>query len=143
MTTYAIINGEGVIANRIILDDAAGWELPEGFTLTIETETAYEIGGTLIDGVYAPPTPAAPDPGIIIPAAKQSVTPRQARLALLAAGLLPSVENAVKAAGGATQITWEYATEIDRNSEMITTLGASLGLSSAAIDLLFKQAASL
>ena len=72
-----------------------------------------------------------------------SVTPRQARLALLSAGLLPAVESAVKAAGGATQITWEYATEINRNDALITTLGSALGLTDAAIDLLFKQAATI
>jgi hypothetical protein len=79
----------------------------------------------------------------IAPPVVTRVTPRQARLALLAAGLLPQVEAAVKAAGGATQITWEYATEIDRNSELINTLGTQLGLTAFAIDYLFNQAATL
>lgn len=73
----------------------------------------------------------------------QTVTARQARIALLAAGLLPAVESAVKAAGGSTKITWEYATEINRTDALIETLGATLGLTDAAIDLLFTQASDI
>ncbi|MGY3589357.1 XkdW family protein [Bradyrhizobium sp. USDA 4350] len=73
----------------------------------------------------------------------QTVTPRQARLALLAAGLLDQVEAAVKTAGGATQITWDYATEVNRSDPMIAQIGASLNLTAAQIDALFVQAATL
>jgi hypothetical protein len=73
----------------------------------------------------------------------QTVTPRQARLALLAAGLLDQVQAAVDAAGGATKITWEYATVIDRNDPMITGIGQALGLTPAQIDNLFANAISL
>ena len=79
----------------------------------------------------------------IAPYTPQTVTPRQARIALLQAGLLDQVEAAVKAAGGATQITWDYATEINRTDPLITTLGASLKLDDATIDVLFKHAATL
>lgn len=71
------------------------------------------------------------------------VTPRQARLALLGAGLLDQVEAAVTAAGGATQITWEYATQILRDDPLILQIGASLGLTQAQIDALFITAAGL
>jgi hypothetical protein len=72
-----------------------------------------------------------------------SVTPRQARLALLAAGLLDQASAAVAAAGGATLITWEYATEFLRNDPLIISIGASLNLTPAQIDALFAQAATL
>lgn len=72
-----------------------------------------------------------------------SVTPRQARLALFGAGLLEQVEAAVDAAGGQTKITWEYATEINRNDPLIQTLGFALGLSDKQIDALFVQAAEI
>lgn len=71
------------------------------------------------------------------------VTPRQARLALLGAGLLTQVEAAVTAAGGATQITWEYATQIRRDDPLIAQIGTSLGLTQAQIDALFIAAAGL
>jgi hypothetical protein len=72
-----------------------------------------------------------------------SVTPRQARLALLAAGLLDQATAAVTAAGGATLITWEYATEFLRSDPLIISIGSSLNLTSAQIDALFAQAATL
>lgn len=72
-----------------------------------------------------------------------SVTPRQARLALLAAGLLDQVQAAVDATGGATKITWEYASAFDRNDPLITSIGASLNLTPSQIDALFASAAVL
>lgn len=69
------------------------------------------------------------------------VTPRQARLALLAAGLLDQVESAVNTAGGATKLTWDYATQVRRKDPLITQIGASLNLTAAQIDALFVYAA--
>ncbi|MEH2525874.1 MULTISPECIES: hypothetical protein [unclassified Bradyrhizobium] len=71
------------------------------------------------------------------------VSPKQARLALLAAGLLDQVEAAVAAEGRATQITWEYATEVNRTDPLIATLGQSLGLTDEAIDQLFRDASQI
>ncbi|MCK1742170.1 hypothetical protein IVA80_15200 [Bradyrhizobium sp. 139] len=73
----------------------------------------------------------------------QSVTPRQARLALLGAGLLDQVESTVTAAGGATYITWGYATEFLRSDPLIVQIGASLGLTDQQIDDLFRTASTL
>ena len=73
----------------------------------------------------------------------QSVSPRQARLALNAAGLLDKANTAVNAAGGATLISWEYASVFLRSDPLIAQIGTSLGLTSAQIDALFVQAATL
>jgi hypothetical protein len=73
----------------------------------------------------------------------EPVSPRQARLALLAAGLLDEVQAAVDAAGGATKITWEYATEISRTDPMIDAIGAALNMTDAQIDALFATAKTL
>lgn len=84
-----------------------------------------------------------PDPYVTpAPAVPQSVSPRQARLALLAAGLLDQVEAAVNAAGGATKVSWDYATQINRTDPLIMTIGASLSLTQDQIDTLFKFAAT-
>ncbi len=73
----------------------------------------------------------------------ESVTPRQARLALLGAGLLNQVEAMVEQSGGATKITWEYATEINRQDPLITGIGNALGLTEEQINALFINASSL
>lgn len=110
----------------------------------------YADDGVTVTGVFAnqqefATTPLAiTDPAITafrspnpVP---QTVTPRQARLALNAAGLLDAVNAAVNAAGGETLITWEYATEVLRTDPLITTLGVALNLSSTQIDGLFTTA---
>ena len=87
-----------------------------------------------------PPPPA--------PIAPQSVTMRQARLALLSAGYLDRVqeafanipdENVKKAA----MIEWEYASTVERQSPFTTQMAALLGLSSTDLDALFTAAAAL
>lgn len=81
----------------------------------------------------APPPPVPP-----------SVTARQARLALLAAGLLDDVETMLAdPARRATQIEWEYATVVERASPLVEAIGGALGLTAAEIDDLFRVAATL
>lgn len=72
-----------------------------------------------------------------------SVTPRQARLALLGAGLLSQVETAVNAAGGAIKISWEFATSINRDDALVGSIATQLSLTEAQIDALFAQAVTL
>lgn len=76
-----------------------------------------------------------------------SVTMRQARLALLYAGLLDQVESAINAIQDQTvrkaaQIEWEYASTVDRNGTLVQSMASSLGLSGSQIDALFTAAAS-
>lgn len=82
------------------------------------------------------PTPPAP----LVP---NSITMRQARLALLNAGLLASVNAGIGAMPEAVQIEWEYAATVDRASPLVATLASALSLSSAALDLLFVQGGEL
>lgn len=73
-----------------------------------------------------------------------AISPRQARLVLLAAGLLATVEAAIAAMpspdGDAARIEWEYATEIRRDSALLEALGPQLGLTAEQIDQMFIQA---
>lgn len=83
-----------------------------------------------------------------VPAIPQSVTMRQARLALLGAGLLDDVNAAIAAIPDATQrraaeIEWEYAATVDRASPFTQLLADGLGLTSEQLDGLFTQAAGL
>ena len=75
------------------------------------------------------------------------VTMRQARLAMLDAGILTSVSDALAAmtgpAGEAARIEWEYAAELKRDHPLVASLSAALGLTSAQLDGLFTAAAGL
>ena len=76
------------------------------------------------------------------PVPKQ-VTMRQARLALLAAGLLDTVETAIAGAGPAAKIEWEYAQEVQRAAGLVPAMAIALGMTEAQIDALFIAAAAL
>jgi hypothetical protein len=80
-------------------------------------------------------------------AALQSVTMRQARLALLSYGLLDDVEAVIitmnEPQRSQTQIEWEYAQTVERDNALVAALGPALGLDDAAIDSLFTLAATL
>lgn len=89
---------------------------------------------------YVPPPPEP----IAVP---QIVTMRQARLALLGAGKLTDVDNAINAlpspAKEAAQIEWEYSQEVNRQNGLVSQLAPLLGMTEADLDALFVAGAAL
>ena len=73
----------------------------------------------------------------------QQVTMRQARLALLSAGLLDDVEMVIAAAGRAAQLEWEYAAVVERSNPAVAIVQQQQALTDAQIDDLFREAAKL
>ena len=138
MARYAIVVA-GVTAN--VIEAAAGFA----------SALATQMGGSAVLSATASPgdaysggnfTAAEPDP--YVPAA---VTMRQARLALLGAGLLTSVETALDAlsepAKSAARIEWDYSNEVQRHNGLVSSLGPALNLTSEQIDTLFVEVAKL
>lgn len=70
-------------------------------------------------------------------------TPRQARLALKAAGLLSAVTGWIAQADEATRIDWEFALEIRRDWAPLLACAHALGLTEAQLDELFILAGAL
>jgi len=112
------------------------------------TEKVTEIPPTLIDGEWTQqwqvqtlsPTEADAAYQASIP---KVVTIRQAKLALLQAGLLDDIEAAMTQADRATQVEWEYATEFRRDWPALLAMQPLLGLTDTQVDDLFKLAATL
>ena len=73
----------------------------------------------------------------------QQVTMRQARLALLSAGLLDDVEMVIATAGREAQLEWEYAAVVDRSGPAVAIVQQQKALTDAQIDGLFREAAKL
>ncbi len=97
--------------------------------------------GWLFDGeLFSPP----PDP---VPTVPVSVTMRQARLALLAAGLLDTADAVIAGipgdVGRAARIEWEYAQEVRRDNALLQQVQALAGFSDQDVDSLFLSAAAL
>lgn len=85
------------------------------------------------------------DPSLM--AVPASVTRRQARLALLQAGLLETVNATIAAmpspAKERAQIDWDDAQTFDRDNQLLAQMAGALGLNDAALDALFVAAAAL
>ena len=116
------------------------YEAEKNITGATEVSRRPSVNHVLQNGVWvfvAPPPPPIPT----------VVTMRQARLAMLDAGILTSVSDALAAmtgpTGEAARIEWEYAAELKRDHPLVASLSAALGLSSAQLDGLFTVAAGL
>jgi hypothetical protein len=116
---------------------------PAGFVL-VESDP---VQGN--DGVYRQNWVEVPStvPGPEVQAIPVAVSMRQARLALLQTGLLDDVEAAIitmdEPQRTATQIEWEYSTEVSRMSSTTAMLAGVLGLTEEQINELFRIAAML
>lgn len=81
------------------------------------------------------------------PLVPSSVSMRQARLALHAAGKLRAVDDAIAALPSsqrdAAQIEWEFASQIERGSPFLQQMATALGMDDKALDDLFLAAAGL
>ncbi len=121
-------------------DSAAVWRAVE------DNSVIERFGFTRANfpGAVAPELPAYVPPPSDVP---QAVTMRQARLALLGAGLLSQVNAAIAsmpgAEGEAARIEWEYAQEVQRHNGFVSLLAPALGLTEAQLDELFTTAATL
>ena len=80
-----------------------------------------------------------PEHIIILP---QVITMRQARLQLLEVGLLDDIE-AFVALDRKSQIDWEYANEVYRQSPLIELVKGALNLTDTQIDNMFVEASKL
>lgn len=121
-------------------DTAQAWVAIE------DNSTIERFNFTRADFPDAQP-PALPEYVPAVVAVPEVVTMRQARLALLGAGLLAQVNTAVAnmpgAEGDAARIEWEYAQEVRRDSPLVAGLSAALGLTDETLDNLYKAAAGL
>jgi len=82
-----------------------------------------------------------PEPADIPPVVIPDISMRQARLALLADGLLDDIEAAMSTPE--YKIWWEYSTVVERNNPLVEQVLAILGKSDAEIDQMFIGASQL
>lgn len=102
-----------------------------------------KIGSSYAEGVFT--QPPAPDPAERLAQEREGmvVSRFQAKAALLQAGLLVEVENAVASGDALTQLAWAEAVEMRRNSPMIATLADAVDLTPEQVDDLFRAAKAI
>ena len=126
---------------RVEKDDTA-----QAWVAIEDNSTIERFDFTRADFPGAQP-PALPGYVPVVDPVPEVVTMRQARLALLGAGLLAQVNTAVAnmpgAEGDAARIEWEYAQEVRRDSPLTAGLSAALGLTDAQLNNLFTAAGAL
>lgn len=110
-----------------VQDELQQWQAHSGPAVVVKTDT--------VERVWT----AVP----IVPAVPPSVTPYQARAALLGAGLLDAVEAHIAGAPETVRLAWEYAMTIERHSPSIAAVSAALDLTADQIDDLFRTAAGI
>ena len=121
------------------------FKLQDDTVYAYETDTQQELiaqaianGWENITGNWPLPQPTS------IP---NTVSMRQARLALFQQGLLANVQTAIDGLAEpqktVTQISWDYATTIQRDDDLVIELSAALGLTSVDLDALFTLASTL
>lgn len=129
------LNAFDVIINTIVVDSLDA--LPD--SVLVDADIGGSIGDSIVEGVLIPKP--------IVQIVPQTVSMRQARLALLGAGRLDAVTAAIAAmtgpSGQAAQIEWEYSQEVWRNKALVLALGPTLGLSSEQLDDLFITASQI
>lgn len=85
-----------------------------------------------------------PTPVVVVP---ERVTMRQARLALLQAGLLDDTEALIASLEGpegqAARIEWDYSSEVHRHKPFVQSLGTQLGFTDEQLDQLFITASQI
>lgn len=128
----------GTVTNIIVADEQ--FTIPGAMMVPVADNDPVFAGCLYRDGVFVPPPPAPP----VVP---QTVSMRQARLALLGAGLLAKVDQLVANLPDppreAAIQEWEYSSEVRRDSTFIASLAPALGLTEAQIDQLFINAAQI
>ena len=117
--------------------------IPKGSSFTPPPDAPIvQLQGGAWVVLSAYPTPSAPP--LVVPA---SITMRQARLALLGAGLLDNVDAAIAALPSpqkeAAKIEWEYSQEVHRHNGFVSVLAPILGMTAEQTDALFIGAANL
>ena len=115
--------------NLMDTEDLHTFVKPDGTEVPLE-----QYCKTLEIGAYT-----EPEPIIIIP---EVITMRQARLQLLEVGLLDDVE-ALVALDRKSQIEWEYASEVYKQSQLVEAIKGSLNLTDTQIDNMFVEASKL
>jgi hypothetical protein len=79
-----------------------------------------------------------PEPADIPPVIIPTLTMRQARLALLDAGLLDEVEAAITTPEN--RIWWDYSTTVERSHPLVNAVLTALGKTETEIDNMFIEA---
>ncbi len=110
------------------------WAFPDGQG---EWITSDDTKVQALIAAFVPPAPPVP----------QVITQRQVRLILLQNNMLDQVNslitNSTATNAKELQISWDFASSVDRNSPFITSMTTAMNLTDTQVDDMFRAAALL
>lgn len=131
MVAYAQVrDSDGLIVNRVAADEGAPLEAPAGFHFVEDDGGLYDIGGTLVNGVYTPPTLPAPSPDQVRRESLLNSALRQEVAAILRTGTPAEIETYVRTKINADAVT-NLATAIafaKRTETALVTIALAIAL---------------
>jgi hypothetical protein len=135
--------GDISIIGKVVDQDAVYGEPDREGNPVVKQEATFLDGwyvNVLVSAVAEAPSPSPGEPSA--PRAPLSVSPRQARLALHALGLLDQVDALVAQGPAELRISWEFSTEVRRDDPGVIALATHLGIADRLPEL-FTMAAGL
>ena len=143
MTTIYTYDSQGIYSGAVECDPLKA--VPPGLLVAPPALTGTQVA-QVQNGAWVV-LPEYPVPPVQPPMVPSAVTMRQARLALLGAGLLANIEAAIDALPSpqkeAARIEWEYSQEVQRHNGFVSVLAPMLGMTDAQTDALFVAAKGL
>lgn len=135
---YAIIES-GVITNVVLGDEA--WAAAHPDAVQLPDDSRAGPGWAWVNGAAVEPPPPPP----VVP---DKVTKRQARQAMVKAGIAwaavqAKIDAMAEPQRSLTQSWWDDSNDYERHNATLVAMATQLGLDSAALDALFILAASL
>ena len=102
--------------------------------------TVIDLSTGLVSVVDLTAEELASLPALQAPASPASISPRQIRQVLTAAGLRASVESMVAAGDQDLKDWWMFSTAFEREHPVLVSMALALGLSAEQVEDLFEQA---
>lgn len=135
-TRYKILDKDGGEVLDIAIGEAftlAGRKYPKNW-LRLGAGVPLDF---LVEQYETPPPPR------VITTTPRNITKLQLVRAMRLSGIWTSVRKAISQSPTSTKEDWEFATVIAREDDLVSSLGAGVGLTPADMDTLFMEASTL
>ena len=139
LSDRALINADNIVENVILYDDEHPYQVPDGYTLG---PAGANMGDKWDGTTYISTAPPAP-PVNLPPPPPLAVSLYQVRVALMEAGDLDKVNDAIMRQGGHLALAWQYGPPITDNGYVALAIRNALNANDDSMAALFAVASKV